>query len=66
MSMHTNDTDDTVRCPSAAMKQALVDGARDGSLGLWGSPFNMQVEWMMEPARALSLFSQDGGFSEHP
>ena len=49
MSMHTNDPDDTVRCPTEEMKQTVIAAAKEGSLGLWGSPFNQQVEWMMDP-----------------
>ena len=43
MSMRTNDPDDTVRCPTEVMKQELISAAKDGLVGLWGSPFNQQV-----------------------
>ena len=50
MTMGTADPLDTVHCPSEAQKEELLRGAADGDIGLWGVPFNMQLEWMMDPS----------------
>eukprot|EP01050_Picozoa_sp_SAG11_P001048 SAG11_NODE_42_length_20827_cov_9.289801_9_plen_452_part_00 len=50
MTMGTPDRLDTVHCPSEARKQELLRGVADGDIGLWGAPFNQQVEWMMDPS----------------
>ena len=50
MTMGTADPLDTVHCPSEAQKTELLRGVADGDIGLWGVPFNMQVEWMMDPS----------------
>ena len=48
MTMGTSDPLDTVHCPSEEQKKELLQGVADGDIGLWGAPFNMQVEWMMD------------------
>ena len=48
MTMGTRAPLDTVHCPSEEQKKELLQGVADGDIGLWGAPFNMQVEWMMD------------------
>ena len=50
MTMGTDDPLDTVHCPSEAQKRELLRGVADGDIGLWGAPFNQQVEWVMDPS----------------
>ena len=50
MTMGTADPLDTVHCPSESKKHDLLRGVADGDIGLWGSPFNQQIEWMMDPS----------------
>ena len=47
--MHTADPLSKVNCPSKQQIDELLSGVHDGSIGLWGSPFNQQLEWMMDP-----------------
>ena len=44
MTMNTSDPLGTVHCPSEAQREELLRGVADGDIGLWGVPFNMQVE----------------------